>query len=99
MTKIKRDRKGIRKPGIRNRLNGEDSLGLYALMDWYCQGHLTYEEVLARTQRYGGFYLKLMEAFDAGRNNPHHCRQINTIDVKLTTLILVLSEWDKRNFS
>ena len=96
--KMKRKR-GIRVPGIRNRLNGDDSLGLYALMDWYSQGSLTEEDVWVRVRRYGAYYLKLKSAYDAGRNSPHHCRQINTIRVKLQTLMAVLVDWDKRNFS
>lgn len=97
--KIKRDQRGLRVPGIRNRLNGDDDLGLYALMDWYCQGHLTFEDVLKRTQKYGAFYQKLMDAYDAGRNSPRQIKQINTIYVKMTTLIMILGDWDKRNFS
>lgn len=98
--KIKRDRRGLRVPGIRNRLNGDDSMGFYALMDWYCQGHLEYEDVLRRCQKYIGLYQKVKAGVESGeRNTRRHLTQLNCIYMKMVTLIMVLSDWDKRKFS
>ncbi|MNK47820.1 hypothetical protein D3C87_666400 [compost metagenome] len=97
--KIKRDRRGIRVPGMRNRLNGDDSLGLYALMDWYCQGHLTFDDVKDRLIKYADLYHKTHDAYFKGRDTDRHRRQVNTLEIKVTTLMLVLKDWDQRKFS
>jgi len=97
---MKRDRRGIRIPYMRTRLNGEDPHGYYALLDWYTQGHLTFEQVLDRARKYVRLYELLVEMGRLGRTkNPRHNEQVARIEYKMLTLIMVLDSWDKRKFS
>lgn len=91
-------KRGIRVPGIRNRLNGDDDCGLYALMDWYTQSHLTWEEVRDRLIKYANFYHKLHDAYFAGRNSDRHRKQVKMAEYKMTTLAMVLKDWELRKF-
>lgn len=96
---MKRNKRGIRVPGIRNRLNGDDDLGLYALMDWYCQPQLTFNDVKGRAIKYADLYHKAHDAYFKGRNTDRHRIQVNTLEIKVTTLMLVLKDWNARKFS
>jgi hypothetical protein len=91
-------KKGIRVPGIRNRLNGDDDCGLYALMDWYTQSHLTMEQVRVRMVKYANLYHKLHTAYFAGRNSDRHHKQVNIVEYKMLTLAMVLKDWHLRKF-